>query len=163
MPLPVRPRPRTPLHQPGPFMGRPTQKTGVELELLTDYDQHMFLDKGMRGGISMVSKRHAKANNPLVNGYDPEKPSSNIFYLDAKNLYGWASQPLPTGAFRWEEDCEQLAKTIADHPADDPKGFILEVDLEYPETYSTRTMRIRWHRSAWWFRKNGCQNISITS
>ena len=43
------------------------------------------------------------------------------------------SQPLPTGAFRWEEDCEQLAKTIAAHPADDPEGFILEVDLEYPE------------------------------
>ena len=54
--------------------------------------------------------------------------------LDANNLYGWAmSQPLPTGAFRWEEDCEQLAKTIADHPADDPEGFLLEVDLEYPE------------------------------
>ena len=29
--------------------------------------------------------------------------------------------------------CEQLAKTIADHPADDQEGFILEVDLEYPE------------------------------
>ena len=43
------------------------------------------------------------------------------------------SQPLPTGAFRCLEDCEQLAKTIADHPADDPEGFILEVDLEYPE------------------------------
>ena len=69
----------------------------------------------------MVSKRHAKANNPLV---DPEKPSSHILYLDASYLYGWAmSQPLPTGAFRWEEDCEQLAKTIADHPADDPEGF----------------------------------------
>ena len=43
------------------------------------------------------------------------------------------SLPLTTGAFRWEEDCEQLAKTIADHPADDSEGFILEVDLEYPE------------------------------
>ena len=43
------------------------------------------------------------------------------------------SQPLPMGAFRWDEDCEQLAKTIANHPADDPEGFILEVDLEYPE------------------------------
>ena len=70
----------------------------------------------------------------LVDGYDPEKPSSHILYLDANNLYGWVmSQPLPTGAFRWEEDCEQLAKTIVDHPADDPEGFILEVDLEYPE------------------------------
>ena len=35
------------------------KKTGVELELLTDYDQHLFIEKGMRGGISMVSKRHA--------------------------------------------------------------------------------------------------------
>ena len=31
------------------------------------------------------------------------------------------------------EYCEQLTKTIADHPADDPEGYILEVDLEYPQ------------------------------
>ena len=81
----------------------------------------------------MASKRHAKANNPQVDGI-AEKPSSHILYLDANNLHGWAmSQPLPTGAFRWEADCEHLAKTIADHQADDPEGFILEVDLEYPE------------------------------
>ena len=110
------------------------KKTGVELELLTDYDQHLLIERGMRGGISMVSKRHAKANNPLVDGYDPEKPSSHILYLDANNLNGWAmSQPLPTGAFRWEKDCEQLTKTIANHPADDPEGFILDVDLEYQD------------------------------
>ena len=82
----------------------------------------------------MVSKRQAKANNTQVEGYGPEKPSSHTQYLDVNNLYGWAmSQPLPTGAFRWEEDSELLAKTIADHPADDPEGFIFEVDLEYPE------------------------------
>ena len=110
------------------------KKPGVELELLRYYDKHLFIEMGMCGSISMVSKRHVKANNPLVDGCDPEKPSSHILYLDANNLYGWAmSQPLPTGAFRWEEYCEQLAKTIADHPADDPEGFILEVDLEYPE------------------------------
>ena len=62
------------------------KKTGVALELLTDYDQHLLIERGVCGGISMVSKRHAKANNPLVDGYDPEKPSSHIFYLDAKNL-----------------------------------------------------------------------------
>ena len=43
------------------------------------------------------------------------------------------SQPIPTGDFRWEEDCEQMAKTIADYPADDPEGFLLERLLEYPE------------------------------
>ena len=66
------------------------KKTGVELELLTDYDQHLFIEKGMRGGISMVSKRHARANNPAVEGYNPERPNSHILYLDANNLYGWA-------------------------------------------------------------------------
>ncbi|KAK3790228.1 hypothetical protein RRG08_027443 [Elysia crispata] len=110
------------------------KKTGIELELLTDYDQHLFIEKGMRGGISMVSKRHARANNPAVEGYDPEKPNSHILYLDANNLYGWAmSQPLPTGGFRWVEDCDGLVGTIKDQPADGPEGFILEVDLEYPQ------------------------------
>ena len=82
----------------------------------------------------MVSKRHARANNPAVEGYDPEKPNSHILYLDANNLYGWAmSQPLPTGGFRWVEDCDGLVGTIQDQPADGPEGFILEVDLEYPQ------------------------------
>ncbi|KAK3767931.1 hypothetical protein RRG08_052614 [Elysia crispata] len=110
------------------------KKTKVELELITDYDQHLFIEKGMRGGISMVSKRHARANNPAVEGYDPEKPNSHILYLDANNLYGWAmSQPLPTGGFRWVEDCDGLAGTIKDQPADGAEGYILEVDLEYPQ------------------------------
>ena len=110
------------------------KKTGVSLELLTDYDQHLFVEKGMRGGISMVSKRHARANNPAVEGYDPEKPNSHILYLDANNLYGWAmSQPLPTGGFRWVEDCDRLHERIPDLPADGAEGYMLEVDLEYPK------------------------------
>ena len=54
------------------------KKTGVELELLTDLDMHLFIERGMGGGISMVSKRFAKANNPLVEGYNPEKPTNYI-------------------------------------------------------------------------------------
>ena len=111
------------------------KKTGVELELLTEYDQHLFIEKGMRGGISMVSKRHARANNPRVEGYDPEKPNSHIVYLDANNLYGWAmSQALPTGGFWWVEAVElkELTQKIADIPADGSEGYILEADLVYP-------------------------------
>lgn len=62
--------------------------TGVKLEKLTDYDQYLFVEKGLRGGISMVSKRYARANNPMIPGYDPSKPKSWIMYLDANNLYG---------------------------------------------------------------------------
>ena len=44
----------------------------------------------------MTSKRHAKANNPGVPGYDPSEEHNHIMYYDANNLYGWAiSQPLP--------------------------------------------------------------------
>ena len=56
--------------------------TGIELELLTDYDHHSFIEKGIRGGISMASKRHAKANNPRVPGYDPNKQHNHIMYYD---------------------------------------------------------------------------------
>ena len=80
----------------------------VKLELLTDEDMHLFIEKGnKRGGVSMVSKRYSKANNPYIKGYDRSKPTSYILYLDANNLYGWAmSQALPTGEFQWLSDNE---------------------------------------------------------
>ena len=55
-------------------------------------------------------------------------------YLDANNLYGWAmSQSLPTGDFEWlsqEEISNFNVETVQD---DGKEGYILEVDLEYPE------------------------------
>ena len=56
------------------------KKTAVELELLTDMDMHLMIERGMRGGISMVSKRYAKANNQLVQDYDPTK-TDELYHL----------------------------------------------------------------------------------
>jgi hypothetical protein len=92
---------------------------------------HLFIEKGMRGGISMVSKRHAKANNPHIADYDPDNDDSYIMYLDANNLYGHSmSQPLPIGGFKWLTNKEINCKLP---PLQKGKGRIYEVDLEYPK------------------------------
>ena len=105
------------------------KSTGVSLELITDPDMYLFIEKGLRGGISMVSHRHAIANNPQMENYNPEQPTSFLQYLDSNNLYGWAmSQAMPTRNFDWVEFTEKLLET----PADATNGYILEVDLAYP-------------------------------
>ena len=63
--------------------------TGVKLEKISDIDKYLFIEKGLRGGISYIAKRYAKANNKYMNDYDSKKPSKFITYLDMNNLYGW--------------------------------------------------------------------------
>ena len=105
--------------------------TKIELELITDIDMQLFIEKGLRGGISYIAHRHAKANNKYLPDYNPEKEDSYLMYLDANNLYGWAmSQPLPTGDFKWLNP--EIVK-LFDYDQNSDKGIILEVDLEYPE------------------------------
>ena len=68
----------------------------VKLEKISDADIHLFIEKGMRGGISYVSTRYIKANNENCRDYDKEKSEIYINYLDMNNLYGGAmSQYLP--------------------------------------------------------------------
>ena len=57
--------------------------TDVKLDLLTDPDAYLMIENNLKGGIAMISNRHAVANNPLVEGYDSSKPTSYITYLDA--------------------------------------------------------------------------------
>ena len=113
--------------------------TGQRLELLSDYDMLMMIERGIRGGITHISKRYAEANNKYMENYNPEKKSSFIQYLDANNLYGWAmSQNLPTHGFKMmknitkEKVMEILEKTNDSMANTGKKGYIFEVDLEYP-------------------------------
>ena len=78
------------------------KKTGVKLELITDYDMLLMIEKGIGGGICQATHRYAKANNKYMKNYDKNNESSYIRYLGANDLYGWAmSQKLPINGFKW--------------------------------------------------------------
>jgi hypothetical protein len=64
--------------------------TGLRLELLTDIDMHLFIERGLRGGISMIE---------IVPDHDVTSPNSHVTYWDANKLYGM-SQALPVQG-RW--------------------------------------------------------------
>ena len=99
----------------------------------------MTFERGIRGGITHISKRYAEANNKYMKNYNPEKESTFIQYLDANNLYGWAmSQNLPTHGFKWMKNItmkkvdEIMDKSNHCMTNYGKKGYIFEVDLEYP-------------------------------
>ena len=110
--------------------------TDVNLELLSDPDMLLMVERGIRGGISMISNRYGEANNKYMEGgFDKSKPSKYIQYLDANNLYGCAmSKKLPTHGFKWMtcKEKETLFEQQELHTWNKTPCF-LEVDLEYPE------------------------------
>lgn len=110
--------------------------TEAKIECFKDGQMDMLdmtKNGGMRGGISVVSHRYAKANNKYMKDYDPKVPSSHILYVDANNLYGWAmSQYLPTGNYRWADLEKYTLEYIKSMKEDAKVGALLEYDLHIP-------------------------------
>ena len=111
------------------------KKTEVELDLLTDDDMLLMVEKGIRGGICHAMHRYAKANNMYMKDYDKNEDSSFLEYLDVKNIYGWAMiQPLSVDGFKWVRNVSKIDEDfIISYDEDSDKGDILEVDIEYPK------------------------------
>ena len=106
--------------------------TEIELEIISDIDKHLFIEKVMTGGISYIAKRLCKVNNKYITDYGSSEKTKFIVSLDENNLYSLGmSQYLPYGRFK------RLSQKIIDKfdvnsiAGNSSDGYILEVDLEY--------------------------------
>ena len=106
---------------PGPSWDAMLKMTGIKLEKINNIDTHLFIEKGMRGGILYISKRYAKADD-----------NNTIMYWDANNLYGWAMiQSLPASDFKFLSEKEINRFNLDSIDENSGTGYILECDLEY--------------------------------
>ena len=110
------------------------KKTEVKLELLTDADMLLMVEKGIRGGICHAMHGHEKSNNKYMENYKDEEESF-LEYLDANNLYGSAmSQTSPVDGFKWKKHMLTFNEEfIKNYDEDNDRGYIFEVDVEYPK------------------------------
>lgn len=108
--------------------------TNVELELLHDYDMYLFIEKGIRGGITSCVKRYASANNQYIpSSHNPNLKNSFLAYVDSNNLYGFSmSKRMPLHSFRWLTEKEILKLDFLSVPDDSDIGYIVEADISYP-------------------------------
>ena len=112
------------------------KSTEAKVDLISDLSMYEMISSGIRGGICMISKRHAKANHEQMGElYNPDLPKKTITYFDANNLYGYAmSQPLPDKDFQWvPPERHPTVQEIRNLPNYSPYGYVFECDLRYPE------------------------------
>ncbi|GBM09971.1 hypothetical protein AVEN_164112-1 [Araneus ventricosus] len=101
-----------------------------EVGSVYDIDMHLFIEKGIRGGVPMISHRHSEANHPQCPNYDSSEANKYITYLDANKLHGWAiSQPLTVSDFEWLSPEEISLQQICQTSDGTTTGYILEVGM----------------------------------
>ena len=107
--------------------------TDVKIELMTDMNMILMIEKGILGGISCCSNRYARANNRQVGNFDDTKPETYISFADSNNLYGYVQAGnLPIGEYSWMTKNELKHVDVMGLEDGDSTGFIFEADLFVP-------------------------------
>ena len=111
------------------------KKTDVKLELLTDVDILSMVEKVIMGGTCHVILRYAKANNKYMKDYNKDEEESFLQYVMLITLMDLQRiQPLSVDGFEWIEDLSKIDEDfIKNYNEDSDKGYIIEVDVEYPK------------------------------
>ena len=105
--------------------------TKIKLELVTNPDMYIFIEKGTRGGISYISNWYSNANNKYLKSYDRKQEWKHFIYLDDNNLYGYTMfKFLPTTGFKWIDPKEFHLNKYTNNSS---KECVFEADLEYPK------------------------------
>ena len=96
--------------------------SNTQLQKIDNIQVHLFLEKGMRGGVSYISKRYANSDK-----------NTDIMYWDMNNLYGaiMSQFDLLTHGFKFLSEEEIKNLDLYSIPENSLIGYILEVDLEY--------------------------------
>ena len=75
------------LAAPGLAQQTALKKTKVELELLTEIDMFLMVEKGIRSGICDSINKYAEVNNDkYMKGYDKNKESPYLKYWDVNKF-----------------------------------------------------------------------------
>ena len=85
------------------------KKKQVELDLLTDVEMLLMIEKVIRGGICNAIHRYAKASNKYMSDYKDENKKSS-FVINGTLITCMVGQKLSTFRFEWVEDISKLTK-----------------------------------------------------
>ena len=93
-----------------------------------------MVENMIRGGVASVfDKKFFKANNRYVTDHNYNDYNTYGVLLDANNLYGGVMEklPLPLNSFEAVQNID--LNKILETTDDSEEGYILEVDLHYPD------------------------------
>ena len=86
----------------------------------------LFVEKWRRGGIPYIAKRYSKVNNKHMKSYDDNKPIRQFLWFENGSM-----SSLPCFKMFNKKEIDQFdVNLIAENSLN---GYILEVDLEYPD------------------------------
>ena len=110
------------------------RKTKAKIACFAEGQEDMleFVQSAVRGGVAIIRKRLATANNPMLPTFDASKEVSWLQYVDCNSLYPSVMvQKLPVGDYAWDTS-EWTSERILAWDSQSEKGFFLKVDVHYP-------------------------------